>query len=447
MSSMIHVLFDLLVNSIEGLLIYLLLSRKLQFKSNALLILSSFIIQVLAVTCMNQFMSNDSFRMAVTLGINSVIALILSMDSPARSIFWGCTYPVITVLADTLTMVLGHVFIREDWNILMEYPFSIIMTFFYLFICCCCVLLLIRRDTHDFIFPWFIQIFWLMIVIAGIVSSEVLLDLLIQLNDFSAAISRRLFLSILLILAVLFLSIFLFYYIGILYQENLGLIEKNRQKQFEKQQFELLSNTNQMLRTWKHDFMHHLSVLEIMLQQKNIPSALDYLNSIHAEMKQSSWQIQTGNNVLDAVLTSKLSRLQSLGIAFTHNIFLPDLLPLNNLELTSLMGNLLENAIEACSSQDPDSKKYIHLEIKPYNQFLYIDMTNSSSGIYHYDHNNRMRSTKRSSSHGIGLKRIEQITSEAQGFMKISPEKDSFHIIIVLPLQDKQFIEGDQHEA
>lgn len=40
MSSMIHVLFDLLVNSIEGLLIYLLLSRKLQFKSNALLILS-----------------------------------------------------------------------------------------------------------------------------------------------------------------------------------------------------------------------------------------------------------------------------------------------------------------------------------------------------------------------------------------------------------------------
>ena len=164
-------------------------------------------------------------------------------------------------------------------------------------------------------------------------------------------------------------------------------------------------------------------------------------------MKQSSWQIQTGNNVLDAVLTSKLSRLQSLGIAFTHNIFLPDLLPLNNLELTSLMGNLLENAIEACSCQDTDSKKYIHLEIKPYNQFLYIDMTNSSSGIYRYDHNNRIRSTKRSSNHGIGLKRIEQITSEAQGFMKISPEKDSFHIIIVLPLQDKQFIKGDQHEA
>ncbi len=122
MSSMMRILFNLLVNSIEGMLIYLLLSRKLQFKFNALLILSCFIIQVLAVTCMNQFMSNDSFRMAVTLGINSAIALILNTDSPARSIFWGCTYPVITVLVDTLTMVLGHVFIRENWNILMEYP-------------------------------------------------------------------------------------------------------------------------------------------------------------------------------------------------------------------------------------------------------------------------------------------------------------------------------------
>ena len=100
-------------------------------------------------------------------------------------------------------------------------------------------------------------------------ASEFLLDLLSQLKEYSAGTSNRLFLSVFLLLVILFLSIFLFYYIGILYQKNLDLIEENRQKQFEKQQFDLLSSTNQLLRTWKHDFQHHLSVLEIMLQEKD----------------------------------------------------------------------------------------------------------------------------------------------------------------------------------
>ena len=447
MSPVMQILFNLLINSIEELLIYLLLSRKLHLKPCRPLILVCFILQAISVTCMNQLISTDSLRMAITLGMDSFIALILSTDSPARSIFWGCAYPVITVLADTLTIAFGQLFIRGDCNTLMEYPVSIVMTFFYLFICFCCVLLLIRKNTRSFVFPWFIQIFWFIIVAAGITASEFLLDLLIRLKGCSTGTSNRLFLSVLLLLVILFLSIFLFYYIGILYQKNLALMEENRRKQFEKQQFELLSSTNQLLRTWKHDFQHHLSVLEIMLQEKDISSALDYLDSIHTERKRSTWQIQTGNNVLDAVLTSKLPGIQSQGIQFAHSIFLPDSVPLSNLELTSLMGNLLDNAIESCSNQNISAEKYINLEIKPHNQFLYIAIGNSSSGKYHYDSMNHLQSTKGENGHGIGLKRIEQIVTEAEGFMKISPEKESFHVTIVLPLQNRHLPEGEYHES
>lgn len=447
MSPVVQILFNLLINSIEGFLIYLLLSRKLHLKPCLPLILVCFILQTISVTCMNQLISTDSLRMMITLGIGAIIALVLSTDSPARSIFWGCTYPVITVLADTLTVILGRLFIRGDWNTLMEYPVSIVMTFFYLFICFCCVLVLIRKNSHSFVFPWFIQFFWFIIVAAGIMASEFLLDLLSQLKGYSAETSNRLLLSVLLLLVILFLSIFLFYYIGILYQKNLDLIEENRQKQFEKQQFDLLSSTNQLLRTWKHDFQHHLSVLEIMLQEKDISSASDYIDSIHTELRHSTWQIQTGNNVLDAVLTSKLPEIQSQGIQFTHSIFLPDSLPLGNLELTSLMGNLLDNAIESCSDPNTSAEKYINLEIKPYNQFLYIDMINSSAGRYRYDHMNHLKSTKKESGHGIGLKRMEQIAADAQGFMKISPKKESFHITIILPLQNQPLPEGDPYES
>lgn len=446
MSPFIQVLFNVLVNATEAFLIYLLLSRKLHLKPCLPLIWICFILQTLSVTCMNQLISTDSLRMAVTLLIDSCIALILSTDFPARSVFWGCAYPLITVLADTVTVLFGRLFILGDWKTLMEYPVSILMTFLYLFICFCCVLLLIRKNSPGIVFPWFIQVFWLLIVAAGITASEFLLDLLSQLKEYSSGTSSRLFLSVLLLLVILFLSVFLFYYIGILYRNNLDLMEENRQKQFEKQQFDLLSSTNHLLRTWKHDFQHHLSVLEIMLSENDTASASGYLDSIVKEMKRSSWQIQTGNTVLDAVLTSKLPAIQSRGIPFSHSIFLPDSLPLGSLELTSLMGNLLDNAIESCSSQNESAEKYIKLEIKPYNQFLYIDMTNSSTGKYHYDHTNVLQSTKGTGGHGIGLKRIGQIVTDAQGFMKISPEKDSFHITIVLPLQNQPTSKGEPYE-
>lgn len=425
--------FNLLINALEAFLIYLLFSKKLSFQYSARIVFACFAFQALSVTIMNQFLSLDSLRMTLTLIIDVCIALFLSADFSARTVFWGCAYPLITVLADSITVLSGRLFIRGDWNSLLEYPISIIMTFIYLFVCFFCVLTLISLPTTEFVIPWFIQATWFIATIAGIVSAELLLDLAVQVKMLSLQSSNRLVLSVLFLLILLFFSIMLFYYIGILYEKNLKLTEANRQKQFEKQQFELLNATNSMLKTWKHDMHHHLSTLEIMLQEQE--SVREYLDEIHMEMEDSAWQIHTGNQVLDAVLTSKYIKIQMENIHFSHSIFLPSILPLGNLELTSLMGNLLDNAIEACAELTPGMEKYIILEMKPYNSFLCIDVANSSNGNYRYDLTKKLVSTKRDGGHGVGLKRIEQIISEADGFFRVSPEKERFRITIMLPFR------------
>ena len=163
----------------------------------------------------------------------------------------------------------------------------------------------------------------------------------------------------------------------------------------------------------------------------------EYLQQINHELEKGTWLMHTGNTVIDAILSSKLSRVQQNDIEFTHTIFLPKGIPLGNLELTSLLGNLMDNAIEACEQlkkENIEVKRYIHLEIKPYNQFLFLEISNSSAGIYYYNTFHRLISTKKELGHGIGLKRIEKIVSQVDGFLELTPENNSFYVSILIPL-------------
>ena len=86
MSATFEFIFNLLINLSEAFLIYLLLSRKLQLKSSYLLTLVCFLLQALAVTGMNQLIPVVSVRLAITVVLDILITLILSIDSLTKSI-------------------------------------------------------------------------------------------------------------------------------------------------------------------------------------------------------------------------------------------------------------------------------------------------------------------------------------------------------------------------
>ena len=434
-SFLLQIFFDPVITLIETVLFFYLLAGKLELKPSRCLMAVCFLLEFSLVTAMNYLSVPDGLRMWITLFLHIAIAYVISTSPVTRKIFWGSIYMVIVVFADTVTFLSGG--LLTDYSAserLYEYPITYVMTFIYLLVCFCSVFLLTRTRKQNLILPWYLQAVFFMMIAFGIVSVELLLDLLLYLKQIDRFIENILFFSIAVFILILFLSIFLLHAIGLLYQKNLELTEENRQKLFEKQQYELISNTNQMLRTWKHDFHHYISALQAMTESRQWEQIQEYLHEISHELEKGSWLVRTGNSVIDAVLSSKLPRIQQCGIAFTHSIFLPESLPLDNLELTSLLGNLLDNAIDACEKLEKTQEKYIRLEIKPYNQFLFFDISNSSSGNHRFDVSNELISTKKEIGHGIGLKRIKQIVSDASGFLTLAPEKDSFHVNIVIPL-------------
>lgn len=431
----IQVLFDLIITLAETGLFFFLMTRQLEIKPSRILFVFLCLFEYFSVIILNYLVSSDSLRMCVTLLIQVSIACIISTSPASRKIFWGSIYMVIVVFADTVTFLLGALF--TDYLMaerIFKYPVTYIMTLIYLFICCLCVFLLSRKRTEHMFFPWYLQICFFSVTMLGIVFTELLLSQLLLLNGITRLTEIALLSSITIFLLILFLTILLQYAVGTLYRKNLELVKENQRKQSEKQQFALMNQMNQALRTWRHDFHNHVSALQVMSRNGQWKELQLYLDKITEETMYKQTLIKTGNYMIDVILSSKLPSIHKFQISFDYHIFLPPILPLNDLELTTLLGNLFDNAIEACINQDASASRTISLEIKPYNQFLCLNMSNSCAGNYRFDSGGKLVSSKKEKGHGFGVKRIIELVEHAGGFLDLCPGKNSFQVKILIPL-------------
>ncbi|MCC8106651.1 MAG: GHKL domain-containing protein [Clostridiales bacterium] len=107
--------------------------------------------------------------------------------------------------------------------------------------------------------------------------------------------------------------------------------------------------------------------------------------------------------------------------------------------LSSLLGNLWDNAIEACQrlkEKTPTSNPSIQFYIKPFQQMVIIHIENDYDGVILRDAKNEIVSTKSGSGHGIGLIRISEIVNEAEGILNLSTEDQIFSVHIMIPLKE-----------
>lgn len=102
------------------------------------------------------------------------------------------------------------------------------------------------------------------------------------------------------------------------------------------------------MRGYKHDFHHHLQTLKGQLEAGEIDRALAYIEQLDNQLMNVDSLLKTGNVSLDAILSAKIAQAKAENIAVTVKASVPDALTISDLELSIIMGNLLDNAIEAC---------------------------------------------------------------------------------------------------
>ena len=97
------------------------------------------------------------------------------------------------------------------------------------------------------------------------------------------------------------------------------------------------------MRGYKHDFHHHLQALKGQLEAGEVERAIAYITELDRSLQSVDTLLKTGNVTVDAILSAKLAQARADGIAVTVDVNLPDRLTFSDLELSIVIGNLLDN--------------------------------------------------------------------------------------------------------
>ena len=130
------------------------------------------------------------------------------------------------------------------------------------------------------------------------------------------------------------------------------------------------------MRGYKHDFHHHLQALKGQLEAGEVERAIAYITELDRSLQSVDTLLKTGNVTVDAILSAKLAQARADGIAVTVDVNLPDRLTFSDLELSIVIGNLLDNAIEAC--REAQGEKFIRLSMRIKGKMLYFYLLNAA---------------------------------------------------------------------
>ena len=184
------------------------------------------------------------------------------------------------------------------------------------------------------------------------------------------------------------------------------------------------------MRGYKHDFHHHLQMIKGQLEAGETERALQYIEELDYEITHMDTLLKTGNLAADVILSAKLSQAKENQIPVTVKAVIPEQLLISDVELSIILGNYLENAIEACKVL-PVEERFIRLYIKQKGNMLYFSMLNSSGKKMAKE--GSLFASKKSGMHGFGLKRAEAILEKHGGWCKYNSEDGAFSTEFLVP--------------
>ena len=192
-----------------------------------------------------------------------------------------------------------------------------------------------------------------------------------------------------------------------------------------------VENMYRQTRGWRHDYRNHIQVLKSYLAMGDIEAASHYLDALDADLNTVDLAMKTGNKMTDIILNSKISLARSKNIQVVADAHVPVALSTAEIDLCIIIGNLFDNAIEACMAL-PKEERMIRVYMEMKNTLLYISFTNSTALKKQKKVNGRFFSSK-GEGHGYGLVRIDTIIDRYQGYISRNSEDGAFTTEVLLP--------------
>lgn len=183
-----------------------------------------------------------------------------------------------------------------------------------------------------------------------------------------------------------------------------------------------------------HDLHNHIEAIYQCLTQDDIPEAVRYCEDLRAPIQEISQTVRTGDKAIDYLINSKIALAEQNKIRTKVNIEYPHNTNIRNTDLTAILGNLLDNALES-SEKAPDPLRFLSLTIRRINDMLIIKVENGCSDAPTQENGHLLTSKADKTFHGWGMKSVESAADRYEGTVNTEYKDGIFKSVVTLSFQ------------
>lgn len=187
------------------------------------------------------------------------------------------------------------------------------------------------------------------------------------------------------------------------------------------------------MKEMRHDMKQKIFLMKDLLNKKQYVELKKFYDQLTEELEISKAEIaNTGNIAVDGMINSKYAIAKQQEINMMVNLDIPSELPFINTDLCIILGNALDNAIEACT-RSKIKEMWIKVIMKYDNGNLLILIENSFDGILEKKSTGGFFTLKKDKeSHGFGMQSIQRVVNKYNGFSNFSAKNEIFYLRIIL---------------
>lgn len=194
--------------------------------------------------------------------------------------------------------------------------------------------------------------------------------------------------------------------------------------------YQLSKENIDMVNQKYHDLKHQINLLKT---QAYVGKSTSYLEKMEREIRVYETQNKTGNQILDAVLTNKAMICQNKEIELKFIVDGGALSFMEDMDVSALFGNMLDNAIESAEKQQEKQKRLIWLYVTKEKQFVRIRTENYCDEKIRFKNGMPVTTKKDRRLHGYGMKSIKSTVEKYHGSVVAAQENNWFELKILLP--------------
>lgn len=228
-------------------------------------------------------------------------------------------------------------------------------------------------------------------------------------------------------------SIFIYHLVVrliIVMDNNAQLAENNHILLMQNLQYNTLQERIHDARRAKHDIRHHISIIRSYAEKQDYEKLTDYLNQYQKTMPDDSSIVFCENLPGNALLLYFAQIAKDNDVDFAVQANVPATLAIAENDLSVLIGNLLENALDACITQKEGERK-IRIKAKTTQSAFFLTVDNTFDGLIRQTLQGDFLSTKEKGS-GIGLISVQQIVNKYEGTLQIQHNQSEFRVSVML---------------